>query len=245
MDLHVKDNLNYLKTLLDAHKTQHQFLGTDFLDIPGMLIAQVPYFNLECDTGLTATVTGTGVTTQTKSALRVDSGATSGGTAGGVFTVAWWHDKDAATSRYKWGGKVQAAGASTDKWEAWYGMFSDTTTFPVVASNHVAFRLLSTGDGTNAVLQASSGNGANGTQTQLVASVGAYATYYLIAIYGATTILFYYSTDAATWTLGATHTHGVEYTPDNVSLYYGAWGRSAEAGSKLLDVFGFRVKVGV
>jgi hypothetical protein len=124
--------------------------------------------------------------------------------------------------------------------EFWVGYFADRTTFPTTTSNHYGIKLVST-TASNAVLSASNGAGAAETATQLVASVGQYADYFILLEYGADDIKYYYSTDGITWTLGATHTTN---RPNSLSLYPAIAIKNSSNSNRAVKQEGWRVVLG-
>jgi hypothetical protein len=221
---------------VSAHQARHDWLGADELRIKSLAMSMPVFQTLEPDTSMTSTFGGTGYDWSGKFYIYVATGATSGSSMGRVFNSFLWHDYTTPTYRHIWAGRLYCD-SSNDKSELWYGMFSDTITFPTVTSNHYAFRVISTVDGTNAALYASNGAGVAETSTQLIASLAGWTSVYVLAIYGAADIKYYYSTDeAVTWNLGATHTTNRPVA----GQYYGAWVKNSEAVDKAFNIWGVK-----
>jgi hypothetical protein len=117
--------------------------------------------------------------------------------------------------------------------EGWVGFLETTNVFPTLTSNHYGFRIISTSDGVNAKLQATNGKGTAGTQSDIVPSLSPGQRIYLFAVYGENEIKFYYSYDAKTWYLGATHTTN---RPTETNLYFGFWIKNYEAVDKRIKI---------
>jgi hypothetical protein len=221
---------------LADHSARHEWDGADKINVQYLLLATKPTWLLEGDSGVTCTVTDSGWASSHKFAIFGYTGTTINSTAGSVFTGNRWHSKTEPV--YCWISSFAAMLELTDKIEAWAGWFAANNALPTATSNHYGFKFISTVDGTNAVLSATNGDGATEKATVIVASVAPYEGYYLMVIYKASTIYYYYSTDAVTWTLGATH---VDNIPTGVSLYSGMWVKNTEAVDKMCQLTGFKV----
>jgi hypothetical protein len=231
-----------------AHSTLGELLvsgghgANPFWNNTGNVLMRLPmleiYMSLSSDGQ--STITGTGTLIGGNFAATVGTGATSGGTSEWAWWVATWHAYGAAGSRHRTFFLFNTSDTVTTYMEFWVGYFADRTTFPTTTSNHYGIKLVST-TASNAVLSASNGAGAAETATQLVASVGQYADYFILLEYGADDIKYYYSTDGITWTLGATHTTN---RPNSLSLYPAIAIKNSSNSNRAVKQEGWRVVLG-
>ena len=222
---------------VSGHASRHQWLGADVLAIKKLVIALPPLEMMDWFSFCTSTITGTGYDWSSNKSVWIATGATNGSTTGRVSNVgSVWYDYTSVLYRWMFG-LLLSVRDTTDLTDAWVGLFSDTTTYPTTTSNHYGFRLLSTANGVNADLWATNGDGATETATKIITGVPAWAGYYLVAVYGASDIKYYYSTDSVTWTLGATHTTN---RPTSCALYIGQWVKNGEAVDKVIQAAGWK-----
>jgi hypothetical protein len=186
----------------------------------------------------TSTVTDTGSEAVLTSIVqRVATGATSGSTSGIVFTDSQFANKDEPGNRFQLFFRILTL-TPTDKCEIWWGLFSDTTTFPAAISNHIALHAVSDTDGVEAVLSASNGDGSTEKSTD-IGSI--YQWYYkdVLIVYGAANIKFYMRDPGSeAWTFVANHNVN---RPDDVVLFPGVWIKNTEAEDKQAEIQGIKI----
>ena len=168
--------------------------------------------------------------------IRADTGDQANDLTGKVVYGGIGFDKDVAGLRPIVGLRLMPH-IDPAKSEGWLGCFNNSNTFPTITSPHIGWRLVeTTGAANSGILYASSGNGTNGTQTQIKTGIGLYHTTDVMFIFNVTAIYFYLYSGGA-WSLAATHTHGVQPTPEKDSLYFGVWDKTTEAVVKELALY--------
>jgi len=250
-DLEVADDLNVLGDIavtgtvdgvdVSAHASRHQWQGADEVNIRDLqVIAPSMWYITDYNFGYTNTNTGTGYSYWGTWGFVTATGATNGSTAEKTNWYPLYHNNTITGFVYRTS-FFTVLNSPTDLTDAWWGWFSDATTFPTITSNHYAIRALSTSNGVNCNIYATNGAGAAETVTQIRTNVPQYDNSYYAIVYGASNIKYYYSSDGKTWTLGATHTTNI---PVNVSLYPGACSKNAEAQDKICSALGWQIMQG-
>jgi hypothetical protein len=236
----------YWDTLYAAisHESTHRFGGADELNIRKLIMAMPPFFNLVMDSGFNSPVSGTGSVFPNQLQAEMQTGATSTSEAGHVFQTSSWYDKDTSANHWAYFCRIGCQ-AAMDELEGWFGFLAATDALPTNASNHFAFKLLSESDSVNASIYTSSGNGANGTQKDTGQTVGIYGNLFFLIFAHDTGISYVWSSDGgATWNVEDDHVHGVDYLPDDVSMYPGGYLKNNEAVNKHITLTNIRIMQG-
>jgi hypothetical protein len=211
--------------------------SVEFIDVRDVLNMMKPFITLELDTGFLETVTGSGYRWAGKFETTILTGTTANSTTGYVSFFPIWHDYTTPGNRWQFACRLEA-GDTTDMLEYFVGFFQTNNTYPTLTSQHYGFRLISTSDGVNAKLQATCGNGTNGTQLDIIDSISPGQKIYLIAQYFNEGIKYFYSFDSKTFTLGATITTN---RPIYVSMFPGFWIKNFEAVDKRVKLHTFKI----
>ena len=192
-----------------AHKTSHGYLGADEIShIRPITQRLIPFFykNWADIVGFTAAHTGSGGFTLGWAYATLYTGVTDN--SEGIISDTGGFYQAYASYGYSWGTKVSIRQGTTQT--IWLGLL-DIPTAPSLTQSHIAFYL-----DTDGKLWASSGNGANGTQTDTGLTHTSGEKDWFLSIYANNVGIYFYVDHV----LKATHLLASAYYPNAVGCHY-------------------------